>query len=352
MFRLKENIRKTDLLSWGVTLGLAGVFTAAVYAINPGIGFGAMIMSGLSILGANAIGMWLSYYFSDKIALMHFKGKVEDVPANDPDPQRRDLYDDIHELLRDRDADNMPSPRIVVINHPMLNAFATGRNRINAVVTMTTGMLEKLNRRQIRAVMAHELSHVKNHDILHSTAIATAVAGVSAVANIAYHAKKEALQSNSKSAKNIAGIAALSWLGLTVTLFVVKALRAFVSRQRELEADHDGAHISDDPEALAEALSIISGENVNVTDPEEKKSLDGMAHFFFVSPFNASGETKQYQNNFIGNTMGFLANLNSTHPQTTTRVEELTKLKSQIRYGHLEADKNLRPVPNNFPVPA
>src|SRR5512138_97508 len=279
-------------------------FLIAILAIGGQMagGTGGMLLFGFIGLVLNL----LSYWFSDKIALM----------AHRAQPVTREQLPQVYEIVErlTRKA-GLPMPRVYVIPSMTPNAFATGRNPAHAAVAVTEGILKLLDRRQLEGVLAHELSHVQNRDVLIAT-IAAAVAGL--ISSLGHMIQWGALlggfggrRDDDEGGSNI--VAALAWA--IVAPIVALVVQLAVSRSREYGADASGAALVGDPEPLAEALLALEGAN------EQRHYEFGgpaTAHLFIVNPFRGAGSA-------------FL-HLFSTHPPIEERVRRLRELKRGMRF--------------------
>jgi heat shock protein HtpX len=279
-------------------------FLIAVLAIGGRMygGTGGMLLFG----GIGLVINFFSYWFSDKIALAVNRAQPvtrEELPG---------VYDIVERLTRKA---GLPMPRVYVIPSATPNAFATGRNPSHAAVAVTQGILQILNARQLEGVLAHELSHVKNRDILISM-IAAAVAGLIASLGhlIQWSAILGGFGGRSDNDRNGGIFGALAWAILAPIIALV--IQLAVSRSREYGADASGALLVGDPEPLAEALLAL--EHGNQAIPYQFGG-PATAHLFIVSPF-------------AGGAQRFL-NLFSTHPPIEERVRRLREMRRGMRFA-------------------
>jgi heat shock protein HtpX len=246
-------------------------------------------------LGIGVVLNFVMYWFSDRIALAAHRAQPV-TPAEAPT-----LYAIVERLTRRA---GLPMPRLYIIPSTAANAFATGRNPKHAAVAVTDGILQLLNERELEAVLAHELSHVKNRDVLIAT-IAAAVAGIiSTVGHIAMF-----FGGSARDGERGGGIAALAWI--IVAPLIALLIQLAISRSREYGADASGAALSGDPEALASALARL--EQGQARRPYEFGG-PATAHLFIVNPLHGG----------VASIMGLL----STHPPIEERIRRLQAMRA------------------------
>ena len=236
---------------------------------------------------------FITYFYSDKIVLKLYGAK----------PLDQDKYKNVYAIVEEL-AENakIPMPKLWYINTVMANAFATGRNPEHASVAVTQGILEILDEGELRGVLAHELSHVRNRDILIATIAATVAM---AIAYLADMLRWSAIFGN-RDSRNKNG----HWSAIIVALLMPIAaslIQLAISRSREYLADETGADISHDPLALASALEKLEYNAKSKKVAPVSNAQASTASLFIVYPFSASG----------------LIALFSTHPPMKKRIERL-----------------------------
>jgi heat shock protein HtpX len=266
---------------------------------------GSMIGGTQGMLAFGAIGLvfnFLAYWFSDKLALL----------GNGAHPVDREQAPELFEIVeRLTRRAGLPMPRLYVIPSDAPNAFATGRDPEHAAVAVTEGILRILDRRQLEGVLAHELAHVQNRDILIAT-MAGAMAGL--ISTVGYVLRWGAILGGGRSDREDgpSGLELLAWA--VVAPLVALVIQLAISRSREFGADASGAEMVGDPEPLAQALLTL--ERGNELSPMAQAG-PATAHLFIVNPLRGAA--------------GKMMSLFSTHPPVEERVARLRELRGQLR---------------------
>jgi heat shock protein HtpX len=281
-----NNLKTVGLLAFMTTL-----LWLVAYALFPDGGFviGLLIAVGFNLL---------AYFFSDKLALAASRAR----PVTEEElPQ---VYAIVRRLALQK---NMPEPRIYIIDSPQPNAFATGRSPKKAAVAVTTGILEILTVDELEGVLAHELAHVSNRDILISSIAAMIAAALTMLARMAFW-----FGGGNNRESPLGAIGAI--LSLIVAPIAAMLIRMAISRTREFQADATGAETTGRPMVLASALEKISAGTARI-------------------PMNVNPATAQL---FIDNPMkavrgGGMMKLLSTHPPIEERIERLAQMAQGVR---------------------
>ncbi|NPA75053.1 MAG: M48 family metalloprotease [Euryarchaeota archaeon] len=273
-----------------------GALMAVLTAILVGIGYligGPTV--GLFMFAISMLINFITYWFSDSLVLKWYRARIvapEEAPY---------LYSLVQELAQKA---NLPVPKVAIVPSPTPNAFATGRNPEHAVVAVTEGIIHLLSREELKAVLGHEMTHIKHRDMLIGT-LAAALAG--AIMQLGYWGRWALIFAGGDDDDSILGLILVAVVAPIAALMVQMA----ISRSREYLADEGGAMLSGEPAALARALRKI--ENGVRRRPMNMGS-PATAHMFIVNPFRGS----------------FIMNLFSTHPPTEKRIENLKKVARKM----------------------
>ncbi len=290
-----SNNRKTWFLITGFlvfVIAVGWLFSQALQ--NSAILYLAVFLSIVTSFG--------SYWWSDKLVLSMAHAKLIEKKDNP------ELYRIVENLCITA---GLPVPKIYIIDESQLNAFATGRNKNHAVVAVTRGLLERLDKTELEGVLAHELSHIGNQDMLLGTVVVVLAGIVSLLANFFLRISFSG-RSNRDSDNNKAGglLIILGLLAAILAPIAATLIKLAISRKREFLADADGALLTRYPEGLARALEKIDSDVTPM-----KVANTASAHLYIDSPFNE----KQSVNWFV--------KLFSTHPPIEERIKNLRDMQ-------------------------
>lgn len=284
------NTFKTALLLTALTL----------FLIFLGQHFGGR--NGMIIALGIAVAMnFFSYFYSDKLALSMYRAQPvtrEQLPR---------VYNIVEQMTQ---RTGLPMPKIYVIPTESPNAFATGRNPQHASVAVTQGILQLLNDEELAGVLAHELGHVRNRDILTSSIAATLAGAITILAHTGRFAMMFGGYGGGRDRDRGGGIGALFMLILAP--IAATLIQLAVSRSREYEADATGAHMTGNPYALASALEKLDAYSRRLP----MQATPSTAHLFIVQPLLSGAD---------------FASLFATHPPIAKRIERLTGRPPQLR---------------------
>ena len=282
-----NNVLKTWALMAGFLIVVIAIgWVIAQYLGDPAILYGAVIFAVLMNIG--------SYWFSDKIVLRMTNAR----------PASREEFFDLYTVTENLAITaGLPMPKLYVIDDPAPNAFATGRNEKHAVVAATTGLLQKLNRTELEGVIAHELSHIKNKDMLVMT-VAVVLAGFIAIVADLF-LRMSMFGGGDRDSRGNAILAIVAVVGAILAPIAAQLIQLAISRRREFLADASGALLTRYPEGLAQALIKIHNE----AQPMRSAS-HATAHLFIENPFGAEAGKA-------------INRLFSTHPPVEERVKAL-----------------------------
>ena len=282
-----KNIEKTwFLMAVFLAVIIALGYFISYYYNSPGILYFAIIFSVVMNI--------MSYWYSDKIVLS-MSGAKEAV---------HDEYTDLYHIVENLSITaGLPMPKVFIINDASPNAFATGRDKEHAVVAVTTGLLRILNKTELEGVLAHELSHIGNRDILLSTVVVVLVGFISILANM--FMRGGIIGGRNKEKGEAGGIIMIVGIIFVILSPIVATLiQLAISRKREFLADASGALLTRYPDGLASALQKISNANIPMKNPNH-----ATAHLYISNPFPEVGKN--------------ISSLFSTHPPIQERIKAL-----------------------------
>ena len=292
------------MMSTVFMLGLLyAVFITVLFLFH--ISLGLILVIGFGIL-------FVQYFYSDKIALYSMGGKIV---AREQEPQLHGIVDRLVAMA------DMPKPLVAIAQSDMPNAFATGRNQSHAVVCVTTGLLRRLDEKEVEAVLAHELSHVAHRDVAVMTIASFLGIMAGLMTRVLYWSglfggfgggnRSRGGGSNDNAALFEFGMLIVSAVIYAISFILIRTL----SRYRELAADRSGAILIGQPQLLAQALQKVSGEMARIPT----RDLRAAEHFnaFYFAPALAPGVS--------------LSTLFSTHPTLEKRLAALAKLDAEMR---------------------
>ncbi len=281
------------------TILLAGL-TGLLVVMGGVLGGSSGMLLGLVIA---VIMNFSSYWFSDKIALKMARARevsYQEAP---------ELHDMVASLAQQA---GLPKPRVAIVDSDAPNAFATGRNAQNGLVAVTTGILRVLDRRELAAVLSHELGHIRNRDILVSAIAATFAGAITMLAHIGQFAMIFGGRNDDDERGGLLG----SLLMIIIAPIAAVIIQFAISRSREFGADRTGAEVGGDPEALASALEKLEAYSKRIPLPVNP----AVSHLFIVKPLTGIS----------------MQNLFSSHPPVQERVARLRQMAQQ-RQMHMES---------------
>jgi len=301
MFELiRTNRRKSIALVAGFVAFLALVGAA----IGVLIGYG-LVGTLVAVLISGGIA-FASYWKADAIALSVSR-------AHPADPQQ---YQRLHNLVEGLCiASGLPKPRVYVVDDPAPNAFATGRNPRHAAIAVTTGLLEKMNRVELEGVLAHELSHIRNYDILVSTLAVTLVGSIAILTDVAIRLMWWNGGRMSRPGDHDNGNNPLAFVGFFLLIFapiIARAMQATISRQRETLADVSACQMTRYPPGLISALEKLRNDTTVV-----HSASTATAHMWIEQPMSGVGDEGK---------LGRVHRLFDTHPPLEERIALLREL--------------------------
>jgi len=293
-----EEVRKNKISSFFIVSIFIIVIMVGIYAICMYFDLG--VFSIVFALTFSIIPAIISYYTCDKMVLS--------LNGARPATHEQDaLVDNISEGLCL--ASGLPKPKLYIIQDSAPNAFATGRNPENAVICLTTGIIEKLDKYELEGVIAHELSHIKNYDILLSTVVSVFVGLVVILSDFFSRWMFRSSRRDNDNNSSNAIFALIAIVFLILSPIFATLMQLLISRKREYLADSSAVELTRNPDGLINALIKISSDN----EPIETANKS-TAHLYIVNPF------KEKRNKSKDNLM-------STHPSLENRINALRNIK-------------------------
>jgi heat shock protein HtpX len=280
----------------GLTMFLLGLLYVVLMAVLIGLGLGYGLVAVIAVVGIGA-----QWYFSDRIALYAMHGKVV---SPEEAPELHGIVDRLCAMA------DMPKPIVAIADTDVPNAFATGRTPSRAVVCATTGIMRRLDERELEGVLAHELSHVAHRDVT----VMTIASVVGVLAGFMTRMVLWTGMGRGRRDNNGTPVVLIVILVSAVVYALSFILTRALSRYRELAADRAGAFLTSQPSALASALTKISGEMARIPSRDLREAEPYNA--FFFAPALAPGFS--------------LSSLFSTHPSLERRLEQLGQISAQL----------------------
>ena len=293
-----EDIQKNKIKSWFIVFTFLIVISLIIYYICLALDLGPISI--IIALLFSVLSTWGSYYYSDKIVLGLNKAR----PATKEENQK--LVNILDALVVSSGLST--TPRLYVIEDAQANAFATGRNPENAVICVTTGLLEKLDYYELEGVVAHELAHIKNYDIRLSAVVSVMVGFVVMLSDLFTRiAFWGGTRDRDDDSKGNTIVMLIGLIFLILSPIFGKLMQLAISRKREFLADATAVQFTRNPEGLISALQKISGDS-----SELKVANKATENMYIVTPFRNKKKS---------------SNLWSTHPSIEDRVEALRNLR-------------------------
>jgi len=292
--------------NWFKTTLLLGAMTVLIVWIgNLFGGRQGMVLAFILAMGMN----FFSYWYSDKIVLKMYRAR-EVSPQDFPK-----LYEAVRQLSQNA---GLPMPRVYIIPEESPNAFATGRNPEHAVVAVTEGLLKSMNDEEATGVLAHEMAHVRNRDILIGSIAATMAGAIMILATMARWTAF--FGGGSQDDEGGGGLGAIGLIAMSIMAPIAAMLiQMAISRSREYQADATGARLAGNPEGLADALEKLGAASRRLP----LKANPSTAHMFIVNPLSA----------------GNMMSLFSTHPPLRERIARLRGTRPDLPVEREEEDR-------------
>ena len=297
-----DDIRNNKIKTGVIIAIFLVVITLIVYYVCMAfdLGFMSIIIAMIFSIATS----WASYYYSDKIVLS----------VNRAHPASQEEYQKLNNILDGLMVSSglQNRPRLYVVDDPQPNAFATGRNPENAVICVTTGLLDKMDYYELEGVIAHELSHIKNYDIRLSAVVSIMVGFIVILADWVSRALFWGVRDRDNDSKGNPILMLVGLLCLILAPIFGQLMQLALSRRREFLADASAVELTRNPDGLISALQKLD------SDPNELKSANNAtAYMYIVSPFKSNAKDGKKRK----------SSLFSTHPSIDDRIEAIRNLK-------------------------
>ena len=297
-----DDIRNNKIKTGVIIAIFLVVITLIVYYVCMAfdLGFMSIIIAMVFSIATS----WASYYYSDKIVLS----------VNRAHPASQEEYQKLNNILDGLMVSSglQNRPRLYVVDDPQPNAFATGRNPENAVICVTTGLLDKMDYYELEGVIAHELSHIKNYDIRLSAVVSIMVGFIVILADWVSRALFWGVRDRDNDSKGNPILMLIGLLCLILAPIFGQLMQLALSRRREFLADANAVELTRNPDGLISALQKLD------SDPNELKSANNAtAYMYIVSPFKSNSKDGKKRK----------SSLFSTHPSIDDRIEAIRNLK-------------------------
>lgn len=295
-----EDVRKNKMKSALVVFGFVLIITLILYYICMAFDFSAPMAITIA-LAFSVLASWASYYNSDKIILAVTKARPATVEED------KKIINILEGLMISSGLSH--KPRLYVVEDPQPNAFATGRNPEHAIICVTTGLLEKLEYYELEGVIAHEMAHIKNYDILLSAILTVMVGFIVMLSDI--FTRTSIFRDRDDDSKGNGVLMLIGLIFLILSPILGKIMQMAVSRRREFLADSTAVEFTRNPDGLISALRKLD------QDPNELKVANkATENMYIVDPFKKNANSKKKK-----------ASLFSTHPTIDDRIEALQNIK-------------------------
>ncbi len=300
----EENKRKSliVIIFFSIFIAVSAYYISMALGYYLGYEPGGLGFLGIALIISSLVS-FSSYWFSDQIILLMSNAKPADKS------EYFDYYTVVENLCL---ATGLPMPKLYIIDDTAPNAFATGRGPQNAVICATTGLLQKLNRTEIEGVIGHELSHIRNYDMLLMTIVSVLVGSIALLADFLLRINWSSRRESNERRGNLGAI--FLFLGIIFAILspvIANLIKLAISRRREFMADAGSVSITKQPSGLISALKKISQDH----EPLEVANK-ATAHLYIVNPFKDKSQSM----------VGWFANLFNTHPPIEERLKLLEEM--------------------------